>query len=168
MDNIRRVVPEIKSTRMNESRAFYVDFLGLKVGMDMGFVMTFISPSNPTAQISVVRDDGASMPQPNVSVEVRDVDEVHARAIRQRHEIVYPLTDEPWGVHRFFVVDPNETVLNILSHTPSSGVEKISKPTTARRQSWPRTDASRSLTGSVQQPNIEVEQASSFLLFQIL
>jgi len=130
--------------------------------MDMGFVMTFISPSNPTAQISVMRDDGASMPQPNVSVEVRDVDEVHARAIRQRLEIVYPLTDEPWGVRRFFVVDPNGTVLNILSHTPNSGVEK-SQSRLPRRQSWPRTDASRSLTGSVQ-PNIEVEQASSFLL----
>ena len=127
MNNVRRVVPDIKSTRMDESRAFYVDFLGLKIGMDMGFVMTFISPSNPTAQISVVRDDGASTPQPNVSVEVGDVDEVHARAIRQRLEIVYPLTDEPWGVRRFFVVDPNGTVLNILSHTPSSGVEKISK-----------------------------------------
>jgi catechol 2,3-dioxygenase-like lactoylglutathione lyase family enzyme len=75
-------VPDIKSTRMDDSRAFYVDFLGLKVGMDMGFVMTFMSPSNPTAQISVVRDHGGSMLQPNVSVEVADVDEVHARAIR--------------------------------------------------------------------------------------
>ena len=59
MNTTKRVVPEIKSKRMDENRSFYVDFLGLKLGMDLGFVMTFISPSNPTAQISVVRDEDA-------------------------------------------------------------------------------------------------------------
>lgn len=137
MNTIKRVVPDIKSTRMDESRAFYVDFLGLKLGMDLGFVMTFISPSNPTAQISVVRDEGASTLQPNMSVEVADVDEVHAQAIRHCLEIVYPLTDEPWGVRRFFVVDPNGTVLNILSHM-SSGVNRISEePATVRTKGVP-------------------------------
>jgi hypothetical protein len=29
---------------------------------------------------------------------------------------VHPLTDEPWGVRRFFVRDPSGKVLNILSH----------------------------------------------------
>lgn len=31
-------------------------------------------------------------------------------------EILHPLTDEPWGVRRFFVRDPSGKVLNILSH----------------------------------------------------
>lgn len=74
--SIRRVVPDIKSKHLAESRMFYVDFLGFELAMDMGFVMTFVSPSNPTAQISVVRDDGVSTLQPNVSVEVADVDQV--------------------------------------------------------------------------------------------
>ena len=117
--NIRRVVPDIRSKQMDESRAFYVDFLGLTVAMDMGFIMTFVSPSNATAQISVMRDDGASALLPNVSVEVADVDIVYARAVERRLEIAYPLTDEPWGVRRFFVVDPSGTVLNIMSHLPS-------------------------------------------------
>lgn len=116
--SIRRIVPDIKSKQLPESRAFYVDFLGLELAMDMGFVITFVSPSNSTAQISVVRDDGASSPQPDVSVEVADVDQLHNRAVERGLEIVYPLTDEPWGVRRFFVVDPNGTVLNILSHLP--------------------------------------------------
>src|SRR6266571_6370680 len=88
--------------------------------MDMGFVMTFVSPSNPTAQISVVRDDGGSKLLPDVSVEVADVDQIHKRAIERGLEIVYPLTDEPWGVRRFFVVDPNGTILNVMSHLPGS------------------------------------------------
>ena len=29
---------------------------------------------------------------------------------------VYPLTDEPWGVRRFFTRDPNGVVVNVLSH----------------------------------------------------
>jgi len=118
--SIRRIVPDIRSQHIDESRAFYVDFLGLKVAMDMGFIMTLVSPINPTAQISIMRDDGTSALVPNVSVEVADVDEMHARAVERRLEIVYPLTDEPWGVRRFFVVDPNGTILNVMSHLPKS------------------------------------------------
>jgi catechol 2,3-dioxygenase-like lactoylglutathione lyase family enzyme len=119
--SIRRVVPDIRSSHLEESRSFYADFLGLEVAMDMGFIITFVSPANPTAQISVIRDDGASTVLPDMTVEVEKVDEVHARAIERRLEIVYPLTDEPWGVRRFFVVDPNGTILNVMSHlTPSS------------------------------------------------
>jgi catechol 2,3-dioxygenase-like lactoylglutathione lyase family enzyme len=117
--SVRRVVPDIKSQRLEESRAFYVDFLGLELAMDMGFVMTFVSPSNPTAQITVVRDEGDSTVLPNVSVEVADVDRMHQRAVERGLEMVYPLTTEPWGVRRFFVVDPNGTILNVLSHLPA-------------------------------------------------
>lgn len=113
---IRRIVPDIKSTRLDDSRAFYVDFLGLQVGMDLGWVVTFVSPSNPTAQISVMRDDNPSTILPNMSVEVAEVDEVHARAIERGLQIVYPLTDEPWGIRRFFVVDPNGVIVNVSSH----------------------------------------------------
>ncbi len=31
-------------------------------------------------------------------------------------EILHPLTEEPWGVRRFFVRDPSGKVLNILAH----------------------------------------------------
>lgn len=124
---IRRVVPDVKSNRMGESRAFYVDFLGLRIGMDMGSVMTFVSPDNPTAQITLMHDDGTSMVLPHMSVEVSDIDEVHAQAIERRLEIVYPLTEEPWGVRRFFVKDPNGTVLNIMAHLLSPAGQKSSK-----------------------------------------
>jgi catechol 2,3-dioxygenase-like lactoylglutathione lyase family enzyme len=63
---IRRIVPDIKSQHLDDSRAFYVDFLGLKVGMDLGWVVTFVSRSNPTAQISVMRDDNPSTLMPTL------------------------------------------------------------------------------------------------------
>src|SRR5437867_8035918 len=105
--NIRRVVPDIKSDHLDESRAFYADFLGFQVGMDMGSVITFVSPSNSTAQVTVFRGDDSAIVQPQVTIEVEDVDEAHAKAVERRLKIVYPLTIEPWGVKRFFVSDPN-------------------------------------------------------------
>ena len=45
-----------------------------------------------------------------------DVDAAYASAQRLGCEIVHPLTDEPWGVRRFFVRDPSGHVLNVLSH----------------------------------------------------
>jgi catechol 2,3-dioxygenase-like lactoylglutathione lyase family enzyme len=113
---VRRIVPDFHAQDPGASRAFYADVLGLEVAMDLGWVVTFAAPGNPTAQISVMRDDASASVQPDVSIEVDDVDAVHAAAQRLGHEIVHPLTDEPWGVRRFFVRDPNGKVLNILSH----------------------------------------------------
>jgi uncharacterized glyoxalase superfamily protein PhnB len=31
-------------------------------------------------------------------------------------EIVYPLTEEDWGLRRFFVRDPNGAVINVTEH----------------------------------------------------
>lgn len=53
---------------------------------------------------------------PSVSVQVDDVDEAYAAAVCEQAEIVHPLTDEPWGVRRFFVRDPDGHVINVLSH----------------------------------------------------
>jgi len=114
--SIHRVVPDIRSQRFDESRDFYVGLLGFTVAMDLGFVVTFASPTNPTAQLTIMRDDPSSNVTPQVTVEVADVDAVHAAALRRGADVAYPLTDEPWGVRRFFVRDPNGVVLNIMTH----------------------------------------------------
>ena len=44
------------------------------------------------------------------------MDEVHARAVAAGAEIVYPLTDEDWGLRRFFVRDPNGAIINVTQH----------------------------------------------------
>lgn len=118
--NIRRVVPDIKSDHIDESRDFYVGFLGFQVGMDMGRVITFVSPSNPTAQITLVRGDESASVHPRMTIEVDNVDQAHAKAVERGLKVIYPLTDEPWGVRRFFVADPNGVVINVMSHTEHS------------------------------------------------
>ena len=112
---VRRAVPNIGSVDLETSRAFYVDVLGFEVAMDMGWIITFASPENPTAQISVIRTDDAT-PHPDFTLQVMDVDATHARALAHGHDVVYPLTDEPWGVRRFFLRDPNGKIVNIMRH----------------------------------------------------
>ena len=114
--SVNRIVPDIESKDLDASRRFYVDVLGLEVAMDMGFIVTLVSPSNPTAQVSLLRDDDSSALLPHMSIEVTDVDDVHSRAVSHGMNIVYPLTNEPWGVRRFFVTDPNGTVINVMRH----------------------------------------------------
>lgn len=116
--SIRRIVPNISTDQMAESRKFYTEFLGLAVAMDMDWIVTLVSPGNPTAQISLIRAPAAAAPQSqlSLSIEVADVDAVHAQAVARGVPIVYPLTTEPWGVRRFHVTDPNGVVINVMSH----------------------------------------------------
>ncbi|NJC71254.1 glyoxalase [Planosporangium thailandense] len=117
--SVRRVVSNIQSAAMAESRDFY-DLLGLREVMNLGWVMTLASPSDPTAQVSVIAADATAPLTPDLSVEVDDVDAAYAAMSASGAEIVYPLRDEEWGVRRFFVRDPNGRVVNVLGHLPSS------------------------------------------------
>jgi predicted enzyme related to lactoylglutathione lyase len=114
--SVRRIVPNINSADPSAAKLFYEGVLGLETAMDMGWIITFASPSNPMAQVSVVASDTRNEPHPDISVEVTDVDACHAAAQRQGYSIVYPLTDEPWGVRRFFVRDPHGVIVNVVSH----------------------------------------------------
>jgi len=60
--------------------------------------------------------DRISRAQPKMTIEVDDVDAVHAKAVGLSLQVVYPLTDEPWGVRWFFVNDPNSVVITVMSH----------------------------------------------------
>ena len=113
---IRRIVPDIQTDRLEESRDFYENLIGLEVRMDLGWIVGLTSTSNETVQLQLMIRDETAPVVPNVSIEVADVDAVYAEAIRRDETIVHPLTDEPWGVRRFFVEDPNGIVLNVMQH----------------------------------------------------
>jgi catechol 2,3-dioxygenase-like lactoylglutathione lyase family enzyme len=117
---VRRVVPDIHSDAIEASRDFY-ELLGLRQVMDQGWVVTLASPENPAAQVTLIGRDASAAPQPDVSIEVDDVDAVYRAVLADGCEIVHPLQDEEWGVRRFFVRDPNGRVVNVLSHRGESG-----------------------------------------------
>jgi uncharacterized glyoxalase superfamily protein PhnB len=113
---IKRTVPDFATEDIGAATAFYVDVLGFEVAMDMGWIVTLTDPANPTAQLSLMTHDATAPVVPDVSVEVDDVDAAHDAARRAGAEIVHPLTDEPWGVRRFFMRDPTGKVVNVLTH----------------------------------------------------
>jgi predicted enzyme related to lactoylglutathione lyase len=115
---IRRVVPNINSDKLEESKNFYVTFLGMQLVMDMQWVLTFASEDNPAAQVTVVKSDNADKLQPGItlSIEVSDVDSLYQKAKALNYEITYEIKDEPWGVRRFWVKDPNGVTINLMMH----------------------------------------------------
>ena len=78
-------MPNIKSDQPAETRDFLVDLLGFEVAMDRGWVVTVVSPTNRSAQVTIIAND--DMAAPGISVEVPDVDAIHARAVEQGLEI---------------------------------------------------------------------------------
>jgi catechol 2,3-dioxygenase-like lactoylglutathione lyase family enzyme len=111
---IARTVPNIRSDRPAETRDFFAELLGFELVMDLGWVVTVASPTNPSSQVTIVGNDDPAAP--GISIEVDDVDAVHARAAERGLEIAYPLRDEERGVRRFMVREPSGTIVNALSH----------------------------------------------------
>jgi catechol 2,3-dioxygenase-like lactoylglutathione lyase family enzyme len=111
---IERAVPNIRSDRATETRDFFLELLGFEVAMDLGWVVTVASPTNPSAQVTIISNDDPAAP--GISVGVDDVDAVHAAAVERGFEIAYPLRDEDWGVRRFMLREPSGTVVNVVSH----------------------------------------------------
>ena len=76
----KRAVPNVKSERPAETRGFFVGLLGLGV---------------PSVQVTIVGND--DMAAPGISVEVDDVDAVHAGRC-------------------FMLRESSGTIVNVLSH----------------------------------------------------
>lgn len=118
---VRRIVPNLHVADVARSCALYTELLGLDPVMDHGWIASLAEPSGegagPSAvQLSVMSEDATAPVVPSASIEVDDVDAVHALVRELGLEVVHPLTDEPWGVRRFFFRDPDGNVLNVLGH----------------------------------------------------
>lgn len=113
---VHRIVPDFASQSLDAAKSFYAEVLGLQPLMDHGWIVTLADPDRPQVQISLMAHDETAPVVPDASIQVDDVDAAHEAAVRLGSEIVHPLTDEPWGVRRFFVRDPDGHVLNVLTH----------------------------------------------------
>jgi catechol 2,3-dioxygenase-like lactoylglutathione lyase family enzyme len=100
------------------ARDFYTGYLGLSVEeFNLGWVARYRSPGGEAA-VQLVTGDATAPHDSVISVHVgAGVDEAYAEATRRGYEIVHPLTEEPWGVRRFFVRDPDGNVINVVNHS---------------------------------------------------
>jgi predicted enzyme related to lactoylglutathione lyase len=113
---VLRIVTNIATDRVADVRKFYCDLFGLEAVMDHGWLVTLASRETTIPQISLASEGGSGTPVPDLSIEVDDVDALYLRAKAMGCAVVYDLTDEAWGVRRFFIADPTGKVLNVLSH----------------------------------------------------
>ena len=122
---VKRVVPDLATPALDASRRFYAEVLDLVPVMDLGWIVTLAGRDGDAgsdgqvsrvSQVSLMTHDATAPVVPAMSVEVDDVDAAYAAAVGIGAEIVHPLSDEPWGVRRFFVRDPAGHVVNVLAH----------------------------------------------------
>lgn len=118
--DLRRAVPILTVADVEAAVNEYVSLLGLDVLMNHGWIATLgtaqAGGGGPAAQFSVMSRDATAPVNPDLSLEVDDVDAAYERALAAGAEIVHPLCDEDWGVRRFFVRAGDGHVVNVLSH----------------------------------------------------
>ena len=105
---VRRVVPVITVADLEAARGAYVRTLGLNEVMNHGWIVT-LADAEHRHQVSLMTNDATAAVNPAVSIEVDDVDAAHRDALAAGLRIVHPLSDEEWGVRRFFFADGRAT-----------------------------------------------------------
>jgi predicted enzyme related to lactoylglutathione lyase len=112
---VERVVPILTVDDLDLAVEQYRAVLGLQVVMNHGWIAT-LADAEHRHQLSLMTRDATAAVNPTVSIEVDDVDAAHDVAVQVGLQIVHPLSDEEWGVRRFFYADHNGNVINVLSH----------------------------------------------------
>lgn len=113
---VKRIVANLQTEDLSRADYFYHHILGLELLMDHGWIKTFGNDEKAKVQISFAVQGGNDTPVPDFSIEVDQVDDIHQKMKDSGFEITYDITDEDWGVRRFFVKDPFGKLINILSH----------------------------------------------------
>ena len=120
--------PDIQTARLAESRDFYVRLLEMEVAFDSDWYVLLRDPRRPRLQLAFVADGHATVPAAFhgpargllVTVEVDDVDAVHARALADGVELAQELRDEEFGQRHFMAVDPNGLLVDVYHPIPFS------------------------------------------------
>lgn len=113
---VRRIIANIETSDIAAAKRFYQDVLGLDLLMDHGWIATYGSAESMDVQISFAEQGGSGTPVPDLSIEVDDIEAALEGMKAAGFAIEYGPADEPWGVRRFYVRDPFDRLVNILSH----------------------------------------------------
>ena len=113
---VKRVVVNIATEHVDQAKVFYADILGMELVMNLGWICTYASKRSSAPQISMASEGGSGTPVPDISIEVDNLDEIYQRVLGKGLSIEYGPITEPWGVRRFYVRDPFDRLINILTH----------------------------------------------------
>ncbi|WP_353959863.1 VOC family protein [Corynebacterium guangdongense] len=114
--DVERVIPNLVVSNLHESSHAHSAVLGMDIILDHGFMRALGEVDGP--QLNLVAE-ATPAPRPDATVFVTDVNAAYRRAEdASAHgiEIVYPLTDEKFGVRRFFYRDADGNVVSVAAH----------------------------------------------------
>jgi uncharacterized glyoxalase superfamily protein PhnB len=112
------------TNRVEESRDFYIKYLGAKVTFDCGWyvnlefgnkssTLQFMSPQQPEQQLS----SGSGL---MYNFLVENVDQEYQKLTDSGLTVIVPIEDHPWGDRGFAIQDPNGISLYIHSEREPS------------------------------------------------
>jgi len=126
MTAIASLYPVLMTGDVPRARAFYAQLLGLDETFASDWYVSLAAPGDGSVQLGIVANDHDSVPAAFrataagllVTVEVDDVDAVHARAVAAGLPFHVPLRDEPWGQRHFITEDPDGALVDVVTPIP--------------------------------------------------
>lgn len=120
---ISRILTNICSDRLTESRDFYVKLLGVEVGYESDWYIQLRSPVNPGLEFGIMLRNHDLVPPAfqtlpsgvHLTFVVPDVDLVYENAIAQGFQIIQAPKNEFYGQRRLLTIDPNGCLIDISS-----------------------------------------------------
>jgi uncharacterized glyoxalase superfamily protein PhnB len=117
----------IITSKLEETKTFYKDYLGFGITFENEFYLLMHTPDKKN-EISFLLPDHPSQ-QPlfqtefagkgvYLTIEVDDVDSVYELLKKKGVNFVIELRDEPWGDRHFAIQDPNGIGVDIVKYLP--------------------------------------------------
>ncbi len=118
-----RILTNICSNDLPESKAFYVELLGLKVKYDSDWYIQLCSPEDSEIEYGIIQRNHELVPADYQSLPtgmyvtfvVSDVDVIYKKALNMGISILQQPRNEFYGQRRFLIKDPNGCLVDICS-----------------------------------------------------
>ncbi|MBF6620494.1 MAG: VOC family protein [Patulibacter sp.] len=125
MSSIASIYPVLMTDDVPRLHAFYARLLGLTETFVSDWYVSLAADgdADSAAQLAIVYRDHESVPAAYrvpgggmlVTVEVADVDAIHARAADDGLAFHVPLRDEAWGQRHFVTNDPDGVLVDVVT-----------------------------------------------------
>jgi catechol 2,3-dioxygenase-like lactoylglutathione lyase family enzyme len=122
---IETIVPIITTSKMRETREFYVKRLGFEVSFDHDHYLGLRAGPKGSPELGFMLPDAESGGTyeghgTTFAFSVKDADAAHARLVAAGVPIVQPPMDRPWGARSFVARDPNGVMLYVSHPIPAA------------------------------------------------
>ena len=127
---ITSLYPVLAASDVAATARFYAELLELETTFSSDWYVSMRAGGLGSGELAVVDASHATIPERArgvraagvlVTVEVDDVDAVHARVVADReHEVLLSLRDEEFGQRHFIVAGPDGALVDVVTPIPPS------------------------------------------------